>query len=41
MGNEEEMVANSDSVNKLAEECPEEAAIIMEMLEASEADSDD
>jgi hypothetical protein len=37
----EEMVADSESVRKLAEECPEEASIIKEMLEAAEVDSDD
>ncbi len=37
----EDMVADSESVRKLAEECPEEAAIIMEMLELSEVDSED
>jgi hypothetical protein len=37
----EEMVANSESVRKLAEECPDEAAIIMEMLAEADGDSDD
>jgi hypothetical protein len=37
----EEMVANNESVRKLAEECPEEAAIIMEMLAAADVDTDD
>jgi hypothetical protein len=37
----EEMVADSESVRELAEECPREAAIIMEMLTASEAESEE
>jgi hypothetical protein len=37
----EEMVADSESVRELAEECPKEAAVIMEMLAAADVETDD